>query len=206
MCKDGFKIVNPPWVYGPSEVKEWIDASYPTRKERRRGREKHDKPLENLRISFDFKGKKRELSNLFLRVVFKPFGLNKVEEGFDSVAVAETLLRGFARAGFRNVVEIVVDKNVVYRHPEKQYDLRQTIELFKDYKDRGCGRVELKVMFEGNCTVYTVVRKTHRLSRHAVELVFNGRIERERVRRFLNYVTKHLEVEMFADKWFRHSP
>lgn len=38
-------------------------------------------------------------------------------------------------------MEIFVDKDVIYSHPEKQYDLRQTVELFDLYKHKGCEKL-----------------------------------------------------------------
>ncbi|RLF44776.1 MAG: hypothetical protein DRN09_02700, partial [Thermoplasmata archaeon] len=65
MSKDGTKIVNPPWVYGPSEMKEWIDATYPTSKDKKKKKEKRS-ILKDVRISIDIKGEKKPLTGLKL--------------------------------------------------------------------------------------------------------------------------------------------
>ena len=195
MGKDDFKIVNPPWVYGPSEVKEWIDASYPSKKDKKK-KEKESEMFWNPHVSVDVKGDKKILSHPLLRFFLKPFGLERVEEGFDCVDVAQRFLRGFAKAGFKNVFEVKVDGEVVYSHPEKRYDVKQTIGFLEGFLGKNYVEVELRVVFDEGCEATISIRKIHARKNHAVKVFFDGRIEKERVSRFLNYVKEHLDVEV----------
>jgi len=195
MSKDGTEIVNPPWVYGPSEMKEWIDATYPARKDKKKKKEKRS-ILQDVRISIDIKGEKKSLTGL------KLFGFERVEEHFNVIEIVQILLRGFARAGFRNVEEIRMDNQNIYRHPELRYDIRKIIEFVGKYRKGDFKRAELKVLFEENCEVKVTIKKIHARRSAPIELFFDGSIEKERLSRFLNYIKEHREIEFL----YRHSP
>ena len=129
MSRYGSGFREPPWVMGsPKEVMDWVDASHPSKKKE----DKHDfkkKFLTNLHIKFDFDVEKRLIKSS------KFFGFKKIEESFDLFQTTELVLRGLAKAKFRNTAKIVIDKKTVYEHPEKKTDLMKTIENISEFSD-----------------------------------------------------------------------
>ena len=67
MAEDNF--VNPPWVYSPSEVEKWINATHPDHKVKKSsvGRSKKENTLKNIEIVLDLDVKKKKIkpSNFF---------------------------------------------------------------------------------------------------------------------------------------------
>ena len=125
----GFR--EPPWVMGsPKEVMDWMEASHPSKKEK--DKHKYEKEfLKNLHIKFDFNVDKKEVNSpsFFSRITTGKM----VEEDFELLSTTELILRGLAKAKFRNTAKIIVDGKTLYEHPEKKSDLRKTIEDIDEY-------------------------------------------------------------------------
>ncbi|MEA2053663.1 MAG: hypothetical protein U9O96_00875 [Candidatus Thermoplasmatota archaeon] len=199
--KSGFE--EPPWVYSPSEVMRWINATYPTHKVKKfhAERDKEKKFLKNIEISLDLDVEKREIapSNFFLKKIEEITGYAKIEEQFEIVPTAELIARGLAKAKFHNMVKITLDGKVLYEHPEKRHDIRKTIELLTSiaHKTKEGKVIRLKAI--GNCKekciAYVTVERIHPRKKHAVDIKLDGRIEEGLFNRFLNYVKEHLAIE-----------
>ena len=183
----GFR--EPPWVMGsPKEVMDWVDASHPAKKENKHSFEK--KYLTNLHIKFDFDVEKRVVKSPCK--VCNLIGLNKVEEDFELFPTAELILRGLAKAKFRNTAKIVVDKKVLYEHPEKKTDLRKTIDNISEFSGEiSKGKtLEITAILDEveDATANIKIKKIHGKKEHSVDIEIKGKIRSDIYHTFLNYL------------------
>lgn len=189
----GFR--EPPWIMGsPREVMDWIDATHP--KSNRKKHDKHSfekKYLNNLHIKFDFDIEKRVVkSSKFL-------SLKKIEEDFELFPTTELILRGLAKAKFRNIAKIVIDGKTVYDHPEKKTDLRRTIENISDFSKliSDAKNVEIVAILDDveKCKAAIRINKIHGLKEHSVDINMKGRIHSNIYHTFLNYLKENIGLK-----------
>jgi len=198
MSRYGSSFREPPWVMGsPKEVMDWVGASHPSKKEK----EKHPPPkkqfLKNLHIKFDFDVKRTMVQPRGL--ISRVMGRKWVEEDFDLLSVTELILRGLARAKFRNIVRIIVDGRILYDHPERKSDLRKTIDDFDEFSGKISNgkNVELTAVLADveRCTVRIKINKIHNVKKHSVEIQMKGRIREDIYHTFLNYLNEKIGLK-----------
>lgn len=190
----GFR--EPPWVMGsPKEVKDWMDATHPSEEiERERLEEK--KYLKNLHIKFDLDVEKKEIEDTSL--ISKILGKKLIEEDFDIFYVLEFVLRGLAKAKFKNIVKIKADDAILYKHPEKKSDLRNTIENITEFEDK----IKNKRMVQVDsilddvhiCTATITIKKIHYADDHSVDIQIKGMIKKYIYHTFLNYLKEKMDL------------
>ena len=193
MSRYGSGFREPPWVMGsPKEVMDWMDATHP----KKDGQEvsKAKKYLTNLHIKFDFDVLQKEIeSKGFLA---KLSGKKTVEEEFDLLSSAEVILRGLAKAKFKNTAKIVVDGETLYDHPEKKSDLKETIHVIDDFSEqlKNGKIVEITALLDDvvKCTAMIKVKKIHLLGEHSFNIRIKGKIRREIYHTFLNYLKEKI--------------
>lgn len=189
----GFR--EPPWVMGsPKEVQDWMDATYPTKDEDRRKKLEEKKYLKNLHIKFDLDVDKKQIEDT--RLTAKILGKKLVEEDFEVFSIVELVLRGLAKAGFRNAAKIVVNRDIIYEHPEKKSDLRKTINKINDFEDeiKNGKTVQVVSILDDihKCTATIIVKKVHYDNEHSVEIKMKGMIKKDVYRTFLNYLEENI--------------
>jgi len=193
----------PPWVMGsPKEVMDWIEATHPSKKESKKIDHKGSKEfLTNLHIKFDFNVKqtKIEPSNIFLKLFLKITGNEIVEEDFNLLTVTELILRGLAKAKFRNTAKIVVDGRTLYEHPEKKSDLRRTIQDISEFSlgiSNG-KKVEITAILADveKCIAIIKINKIHDKKEHSVDIQIKGKIRKEIYHTFLNYLKDEIGLK-----------
>lgn len=187
----------PPWVMGsPKEVMDWMEASHPGKK----GKDKHkyDKEfLKNLHIKFDFdvQRKKVEPPSFLSKITSGKM----VEEDFDLLPTAELILRGLAKAKFRNTAKIVVDGKTLYEHPEKKSDLRKTIDNIDEYSSeisKGKNIVITAILADvEKCTATIKISKIHSVKEHSVDIQIKGKIRKDIYHTFLNYLNEKIGLK-----------
>jgi len=197
MSRYGSGFREPPWVIGsPKEVMDWVEESQPDKSEK----DKHKfekKYLSNLHIKFDFDVEKKVIRSpcLFCRII----GLNKVEEAFDLLPTTELVLRGLAKAKFRNTAKIVVDGKTVYEHPEKKSDLRKTIDDISDFSEMisNAKDVEIVAILDDvvKCNATIKISRIHSLKDHSVDIQIKGKIRSDIYHTFLNYIKENVELK-----------
>ena len=194
MGRYGSGFREPPWVMGsPKEVMDWMEASHPSKKEK--DKQKYEKEfLKNLHIKFDFNVDKKEVNSpsFFSRITTGKM----VEEDFELLSTTELILRGLAKAKFRNTAKIIVDGNTLYEHPEKKSDLRKTIEDIEEYsseisKGKNVEIIAILADVE-KCTATIKINKIHSIKDHSVDIQINGKIRKEIYHTFLNYLNEKI--------------
>ena len=197
MGRYGSGFREPPWVMGsPKEVIDWMEASHPGKK----GKEKHKfekEFLKNLHIKFDFDVKKRKVE--------APGFLSKItsgkmiEEDFELLPTTELILRGLAKAKFRNAAKIVVDGKTLYEHPEKKSDLRKTIDNINEYSteiSKGKNVIITAILADvEKCNAIIKISKIHGLKEHSVDIQIKGNIRKEIYHTFLNYLNEKIGLK-----------
>jgi uncharacterized protein YajQ (UPF0234 family) len=196
-------FTQPPWVQSPSEVMDWINATHPSKKTKGK---KHissgEEVLRNLHVRFDLNVEQKKIPppNIFSKVITIITGNGSVEEGFDLVPTAELVLRGLARAKFKNISKIVVDGKTVYHHSGDHSDLRKTIDDFSSitHDVRIEKSVEVTaILKEGlRSTAIVKIMKIHKEKDHAVDIQIMGGIKKELYHTFLNYLTEKLGLKV----------
>lgn len=195
MSRYGSGFREPPWVMGsPKEVMDWMEASHPTKDKKEKERDFDKKYLTNLHVKFDFDVKHKLVENkgFFSRILNK----NLVEEEFDLISSAKTILRGLAKAKFHNTSKIIIDGQIIYEHPEKKTDLKKTIDVIDDYDDilKNGKTVEINAILDDiEKSIATVkIRKIHQIDEHSVDIQIKGKIRKEIYHTFLNYLKEKI--------------
>jgi hypothetical protein len=197
MSRYGSGFREPPWVMGsPKEVMDWTEASHPSKKEKDEHR-KDKEFLKNLHIKFDFDVDKKVIKSpcVFCRLI----GLNKIEEDFELLPTAELILRGLAKAKFRNTAKIVVDGKILYEHPEKKSDLRKTIDDISEFSSviKEGKTLEITAILADveKCTAAIKIKKVHSNNEHSVDIQIKGMIRKEIYHTFLNYLEERIGLK-----------
>jgi len=192
----------PPWVQSPSEVMDWINATHPSKKTKGK---KHvssgEEVLRNLHVRFDLNVEQKKIppSNIFSKFITIITGNGFVEEGFDLVPTAELVLRGLAKAKFKNISKIVFDEKTVYHHSNDHPDLRKTIDNFSwithDVQNRKS--VEVTAISKDGMRSIAIVKimKIHKEKDHAIDIQIKGGIKKELYHTFQNYLTEKLGLK-----------
>ena len=180
----------------PKEVMDWMEASHPSKKEK--DKHKYEKEfLKNLHIKFDFDVDKKEIDPpSFLSKIISG---KMIEEDFELLSTTELILRGLAKAKFRNTAKIRVDSKTLYEHPEKKSDLRKTIDDISEYHSEiSKGKnVEITAILADveKCSAIIKINKIHSLKEHSVDIQINGKIRKEIYHTFLNYLNEKIGLK-----------
>ena len=198
MTRYGSGFREPPWIMGsPKEVMDWVEASHPSKK--KKDDHRYEKQfLNNLHIKFDFDVNKKEIKSpcIFCRVTGL---LSKIEEDFELLPTTELILRGLAKAKFKNTAKIVVDGKVLYEHPEKKSDLRKTIDDISEFsEDISKGKnVEVTAILTDveKCTATIKINRIHSKKEHSVDIQIKGKIKSDIYHTFLNYLNEKIGLK-----------
>jgi len=197
MSRYGSSFREPPWVIGsPKEVMDWMDSSHPSKN--KKDKHKFEKDfLKNLQIKFDFDVKRKEIDppNFILKITQGKL----IEEDFDLLATAELILRGLAKAKFRNTAKIVIDGKTFYEHPEKKSDLRKTIEDISEFSSeiiKGKNLEITAILADVEKAIAIIkINKVHKKKEHSIDIKINGKIRKEIYHIFLNYLNEKIGLK-----------
>ncbi len=125
-------------------------------------------------------------------------GLDQRESDFVVISTLDSVLRALAKAKFKNLGELKFNGKLVYDHPEKEWDLKVVLPLLKDMrKGEKLEEAEARVILkeEGDVEAVIKVDKVHTELTHDIYIDFKGELEGEMLRRVINYLEEHLEIE-----------
>ena len=192
---------NPPWVYGPKEIMDWIDSTYPEKKKGKRDHSRKQIELKNLHIKFDFDVKHKiiEPSSASSKLSSTILRKKVIEENFDLLYVAEIILRALAKAKFRNTAKIIVDGKILYNHPEDKTDLRETIDGLDEFSDeiKIAKIIEIVAILKdvNKCIADIKIKKIHNETEHSVEIKMKGKIRGDLYHTFYNYLNEKFGIK-----------
>ena len=205
MSRYGSDFKEPPWVMGsPKEVMDWAEANHPNKKnEKNRDAKRRENKnlLKNLHVKFDFdvEQTKIEPSNIFSKLFLKITGNEMIEEDFDLISKAELILRGLAKAKFKNIAKLAVDSKTLYNHPEKKSDLRKTIDGIDEFSHKiKVGKsIDITAILADieKCTAIIRIKKIHNKKEHSVDIQMKGEIKKELYHTFINYLDQNMGVK-----------
>lgn len=192
----GFR--EPPWVMGsPKEVMDWIEASHPSKKEKKDKHKFEKQYLTNLHIKFDFDVEKKIVKSS--SILCRLFGLNNIKEDFEILLASELILRGLVKAKFKNAVKIAVDGKTLYYQPNRNSDMRKTIENLSDfYKDISHAQnVEIIAILDDveKAEAIIKIKRIHSQKEHSVDIKFKGKIRSKVYHTFLNYLKDNIGIK-----------
>ena len=193
----------PPWVQSPSEVMDWMNATHPSKKTKSKKHEASgERVLRNLHVRFDLNVEQKKIppSTIISKFITMMTGNGFVEEGFELVPTVELVLRGLAKAKFKNIVKIVVDKKTVYHPSDVHFDLRNTIDdlswVTPDVQ-RGTSAEVTAQLKEGMKSIALVkIKKIHKENDHAIDIQIKGGIKEGLYHTFLNYLHEKLGLKL----------
>jgi uncharacterized protein YajQ (UPF0234 family) len=182
---------------------DWIDATHPSKKTKgKKHASSGEKVLRNLHVRFDLNVEQKKIPppTIISKIVTMITGNGFVEEGFELVPTVELVLRGLAKAKFKNIVKIVVDEKTVYHHSADHVNLRNTIDdlswVTPDVQ-RGTSVEVTAQLKEGMKSIALVkIMKIHKEKDHAVDIQIKGGIKEELYHTFLNYLHEKLGLIM----------
>ena len=200
MTASGPDFVQPPWVYGPKETMDWIEATHPSKKEGKKTHKDRGKELlKNMHIRLDLDVRQTTIipSNVFSKFLSKITKNEKIEEHFEIIHITDIILRALAKAKFRNTRKIVVDGKTLYNHPEITTDLRKTIDILEKSSLNNTRYIEISATLTDveKCTAEIKIKKIHRRKEHSIDILMKGEIKRELYHVFCNYLVEKLGLE-----------
>ena len=199
MGASGPDFVQPPWVYGPKETMDWIEATHPSKKSKKTRRDRGKELLKNMHIQLDLDVKQTTVAspNVFSKFLSKITKNGTIEEHFEIIHITELILRALAKAKFRNTRKIVVDGKTLYSHPEIASDLRKTIDILKESSLNDAKRIEVSATLADveKCTVEIKIKKIHKIKERSIDILMKGEIKKELYNAFCNYLGEKLDVE-----------
>ena len=197
MSRYGSNFREPPWVMGsPKEVMDWMESSHPVKKKKDDHKFEREY-LTNLHIRFDFDVERKEIEppGFLSKITAKKW----VEEDFELLPTTELILRGLAKAKFRNTAKIVVDGNTLYEHPEKKSDLRKTIEDIDEYSNEiKEGKVlEITAILDDieKAEAKIKINKVHNIRERSIDILIKGKIRKKVYHTFLNYLNDKIGLK-----------
>lgn len=125
-------------------------------------------------------------------------GMDPREGDFEVLTTLDKVLRALAKARFKNMAELRFNGELIYDHPEEEWDLRSVLRTMKKMAsnmklDEAKARVILRE--EGDTEVDVTVDKVHTELTHDIYLEFRGELPGEMLRRIINYLEEHLEID-----------
>lgn len=194
-------LPQPPWVYCPKEVNEWLFSTASPVRTKKLILKKKQKTVENVELSIDLDVEKIELtpSNWLRNFVSQRLDIIKVEEHFNPIIIAEKILKSLDSSKFKNIIEIKMDEKILYYHPEMKKDVTQGVKLLAEQLilKKRCTSIEIIVRKESihECTAKIRIKKIHAKKIHAIDILLNGKLREKTFHRFLNQLKHSLPIK-----------
>lgn len=125
-------------------------------------------------------------------------GLDPREGDFEVLSTMDKVLRALAKAKFRNLAELRFNGELIYDHPEDEWDLRKVLKGIKEMAPgTKLEEAEARVIEHevGDTEALIKVDKVHTELTHDILIKFDGELEGEMLRRVINYLEENLEID-----------
>lgn len=172
-------------------------------KKRKRSRPSSSE-VKDISIRIDLDAAEIQEDENFIQAVLSVIGLNPKEADFDVLSVTEKVLRALSKAKFRNLAELKLNETMVYNHPELEYDMRNVLDeigdlrLKKERIDSANARIIDGPEMESEA--FVKVDRSRKPFTHDIRIDIHGNIEKEYLKRIVNYLEENLEIERLFEK------
>jgi hypothetical protein len=149
-----------------------------------------------IKIDLDVKDMEKEMGPF--REMLHLIGLGPKEGDFEVVSTMDKVLRALSKAKFKNMAELRLNGELVYDHPEKEWDLREVLGRIKEMSgDRSLEEAEARVIEKelGDVEANVKVDRVHTELTHDIIIEFKGELDGEMLRRVINYLEDNLDIE-----------
>lgn len=174
-------ITNPPWVYGPKEVEEWIDATYRGKEEKTRRKERVERKNVEIRLSTG----RRKISKKWIGI------FRYCEEDIEEVL--SIVLKALYKTGF---------KRLLYANIKIEKQGKVTLKDLENISV-GIDKKKIKlVLAKGEIErVHVIAKRFHTCKRPSTIVSMEKALD-EDVSRFLNIIKEKKVV--IHDVLYRH--
>ncbi len=171
----------------------------------RKGRRKAREVLiEDPLLLIDLDATDIEHDENFLHLLLELVGLHPQKADFKVISVIEKVLRALAKAKFRNLAELRFGDELVYDHPEREYDLKEVLGNMKGLLLSGKEVEEAKARVidgpEGGLSAEITVDRIRTRFTHDIRIEFHGKLEEELMNRIVNYLERNLSIEELLER------
>ncbi len=160
--------------------------------------------IEDIGIFIDLDAKDIEHDENFAHLVLEVLGLHPKSADFNVISVMEKVLRALAKAKFRNLAELKFGDDIVYSHPELEFDLKDVLESTKEHllSGKDVERATARVIegLEGGLSADITIDSVHTRFTHDIRIQFHGELEEEFVNRIINYLESNLKIERLLER------
>jgi hypothetical protein len=199
-------FTEPPWVFSPQAVEQWLEATSPGTKVRTSsGDEADTNHVQNVELLIDIDVERTPIpsSSTVLEWLKRHTGRATVMEHFELLPTTELLLRALHKAKFTNVIDLKFGDEMLYQGPERKFDITDVISLLaqKTQVAAQASTVGMTVRMERRTlpTARVTVRRIHAKKDHAIHIRFEGLLHKRLFHVFLNYLRDHLQVDIIEE-------
>lgn len=185
-------LPEPPWVMGdPTSTYNWQVSAAGKGKKGRGKKKTRTETLENITLNIFLDVKNKEVESGFLG------GLRgtQVEESFNIISVAKTMLRALHKAKYREVEAITGDGKTLYHAKIDDKPFKDIVDDLKDSKNSPYSEIKIKVAHGTNRKAYADIRKQHARKKAPIKVAFEGKISTATLNTFIGYLKKHVPVK-----------
>jgi hypothetical protein len=158
--------------------------------------DKAEELVHGLTILIDLEGENRVIHpSGFLKGWLAEFGRPEVEEHFKTVDTAERLIKALKKIGYRDVMGIEMDGDLIYDHPEIKRDVREAVRMMSEKADQSktANEIKIKILHSGHPRSVAEVRvyRIHPTSNHSIEIRIE-KVEREDLKKLVESLEEEL--------------
>jgi len=181
-------------------------TEYPTTLHEMRIKKKHRSSTEvgDLSIYIDLIANDLDKDENLIEAFMSVLGIHPKDSDFEVFSVTEKVLRALSKAKFKNLAELKLNDELVYEHPELEYDLKKVLNDIGELRLKGqkIDSANARVI-EGeskDAEVFVTVARSHSRFTHDIRIDIRGSIEKEHLKRIVNYLEENLDIERLFEK------
>jgi len=181
-------------------------SEFPTTLHEMRIDKKHRSSSEvgDLTVYIDLDAKDLKEDDNFIDAFLSVLGIHPKVANFDVFLVSERVLQALSRAKFRNLAELKLNNDLVYEHPELEYDLKEVLNEINEFllKDQRIDVVHARVIDgpDKDAEAFITVSSSHSKFTHDIKIVIRGSIEKADLEKMVNYLEEGLKIDKLFEK------
>jgi hypothetical protein len=157
---------------------------------------KAEELVHGLTVLIDLEGEKRAIHpSGFLKGWLSEFGRSEVEEHIKTVDTAERLIKALKKIGYRDVMEVEMDGDMIYHHPEIKRDVSEVVRMMSEKADqsKSAKEIKIKILHSGHPRSVADIRvyRVHPTSNHSIEIRIE-KVEREDLKKLIESLEDEL--------------